>query len=215
MNYRNDAVLVLEDGRTFPGRAIGAVQDVLGEVVFNTSMTGYQEICTDPSYRGQIVVFTAPQIGNYGVAEADSQSPRHDRARLAGVVVRELSGVTSNWRADNDLHRWLVSQGVGGITEVDTRALTRHLRDKGAMRGGIFRAESVSEQLKRRVMDLPPMEGQDLASQVTTAEPYEVPPTGGSTVSRRRRRFRRQAGHPARFITTRVCSRGRACRNLR
>lgn len=175
--YGPNALLLLEDGRGFPGRAIGAsAGDVLGEVVFNTSMTGYQEICTDPSYCGQIVVFTAPQIGNYGVCEADSQTPRRDWARLSGVVVRELSPVASNWRSTNSFDQWLVEQGVGGISEVDTRALTRHLRDRGAMRGGIFVQDGglTREQMLQRVQAAPKMEGRDLASKVSVTSPFTL-----------------------------------------
>ena len=175
MNGPN-AVLVLEDGKSFRGRAIGATGDVLGEVVFNTSMTGYQEICTDPSYRGQIVVFTAPQIGNYGVCAADSQTPRRDWARLRGVVIRELSPVASNWRAESTFDQWLIDQQIPGISEVDTRALTRHLRDKGAMRGGIFAGSAATEQMVQQVLASPSMEGQDLASEVSTPEPYPMQP---------------------------------------
>jgi len=177
-----DATLVLEDGRSFRGRGIGASGVVLGEVVFNTSMTGYQEIATDPSYTGQIVVFTAPQIGNYGICDADAQTPRRNRAQLSGIVIRELSPVASNWRSRSSLPAWLLEQQVIGIADIDTRALTRHLRDSGAMRGGIFPAAGVvpaggastAAQLER-VRAWPSMEGLNLANKVTTAEPYALP----------------------------------------
>lgn len=183
MNQPPPAVLVLEDGRSFSGRAIGAPGHVLAEVVFNTSMTGYQEIATDPSYCGQIVVFTAPQIGNYGVCEADSQTPRRDRAQFSGVVVRELSPVPSNWRASIGFDRWLVDQGIVGISEVDTRALTRHLRDRGSMRGGIFPVERATDEQVQQVLAWPSMEGQNLAVEVTTERPFE---TDGSVVGGRK-----------------------------
>lgn len=191
-----DAQLVLEDGRSFRGRAIGASGVVLGEVVFNTSMTGYQEIATDPSYTGQIVVFTAPQIGNYGTCAADAQTPRRDRAQLSGIVVRELSPVASNWRSQAALPEWLVAQQVVGITDLDTRALTRHLRDRGAMRGGIFpaglptqggaSAAAAAAALVEQVRAWPSMEGLNLANKVTTAQPFALPtlaPSAGEGVA--------------------------------
>lgn len=180
MHHRPDAVLVLEDGSAFRGHAVGFSGEAFGEVVFNTSMTGYQEICTDPSYCGQMVVFTAPQIGNYGVCSADSQTPARDLARLNGVVMRELAKEPSNWRAESGFAEWLVEQRIPGISEIDTRALTRRLRDKGSMRGGIFHARALggesaleqTEALRARVLASPLMEGQDLASKVSTREPY-------------------------------------------
>jgi len=176
----DEALLVLEDGRCFSGRAFGACDQEprLGEVIFNTSMTGYQEIASDPSYCGQIVAFTAPQIGNYGVTSADDQA---DAPRLSGVVVRELSPLISSWRAQGSFEQWLQEHDVPGITGVDTRALTRHLRERGAMRAGIFMASCAdgdAEALAARVREHPTMEGLDLASRVTTSEPYKVTPTG-------------------------------------
>lgn len=180
-----DALLVLEDGRAFRGRGIGAVGPAFGEVVFNTSMTGYQEIATDPSYRGQIVTFTAPQIGNYGVTPQDSQTPERDRAQLAGLVLRQLAPTASSWRAAGDLDRWLQRQGIAAIDEVDTRALTRHLRTVGAMRGGIFRVdakqardEAFLAERRAEVCTSPSMEGRDLASEAGTRERYTLPALG-------------------------------------
>jgi carbamoyl-phosphate synthase small subunit len=141
-----DALLVLEDGRSFSGRAFGAVTHATGEVCFNTSMTGYQEILTDPSYRGQIVAMTYPEIGNYGANFLDQESRQ---THLRGFVVAELSPVVSNWRAEMSLAEYLTQQGVPGIQGVDTRALTKHLRTRGAMRGclttnGLSEAEALA-----------------------------------------------------------------------
>ena len=144
---RPSAHLVLEDGRVFDGRALGAEQrEIFGEAIFNTSMTGYQEIVSDPSYCGQLITFTAPQIGNYGVCATDDQAPR---PHAAGVIVRELSPMTSSWRAEGDFEAWLERCGIGGICEVDTRALTRHIRSAGAMRAGIFRADLPPDAVER------------------------------------------------------------------
>lgn len=179
-----DAQLVLEDGRSFRGRAIGASGFVLGEVVFNTSMTGYQEIATDPSYTGQIVVFTAPQIGNYGVCDADAQTPRGHHAQLSGIVVRELSPIASNWRSQSPLADWLLAQQVIGIADLDTRALTRHLRDRGAMRGGIFPQAGASPETRlEQVRAWPSMEGLNLADRVTTPERFTFPDPVASTTA--------------------------------
>jgi carbamoyl-phosphate synthase small subunit len=178
MRPEEKALLVLEDGRSFAGQAIGAIRSEpsFGEVIFNTSMTGYQEIVSDPSYCGQIVTLTAPQIGNYGVTDADIQA---EPPRLSGLVVRELSPVTSCWRAEGSLEGWLVENGVAGITGVDTRALTRHIRERGAMRAGIFSGVTASSanvaEMRQQVRRTPPMEGLNLASRVTTAGPYSVP----------------------------------------
>jgi carbamoyl-phosphate synthase small subunit len=175
----HEALLVLEDGRCFSGRSFGGRLEGprLGEVIFNTSMTGYQEIASDPSYAGQIVAFTAPQIGNYGVTSADGQA---EAPRLSGLVVRELSPLVSNWRAQGSLAQWLTEHDVPGITGVDTRALTRHLRERGAMRAGIFSAGDGTdiEALVARVREHPSMEGLDLASRVSTTKPYRVAPDG-------------------------------------
>jgi carbamoyl-phosphate synthase small subunit len=173
---RGPAALVLEDGRTFRGRAYGAEGVALGEAVFATGMTGYQETLTDPSYHRQVVVQTAPHIGNTGVNEEDAESRR---IWVAGYVVRDPSRVTSSWRATGDLEAELRRQGVVGISDVDTRALTRHLRDRGAMRVGIFSgADHLVGDVVGRVLESPPMEGSDLSGDVTTVEPYVVPAVG-------------------------------------
>ncbi|MFP3947739.1 MAG: glutamine-hydrolyzing carbamoyl-phosphate synthase small subunit [Longimicrobiales bacterium] len=167
------AYLLLEDGRRFEGRTLGAVGETLGEVVFNTSMTGYQEVLTDPSYSGQIVVMTYPLIGNYGVTEEDEES---DRPRVSGFVVREAAEHHSSWRSEGSLQDYLKEAGVVAITGVDTRALTRHIRSEGAMRGGIATAEISGKELKERILAHPKMEGLDLACGVSTEETYEIPP---------------------------------------
>jgi carbamoyl-phosphate synthase small subunit len=170
-----DAVLVLEDGRAFRGRGVGAKGEAFGEVVFNTSMTGYQEICSDPSYCGQIITFTAPHIGNYGICDADNQAAR---PALGGVVVREISPVTSSWRAQEGFAEWLHRHGIVGISDIDTRALTRHLRSRGAMRGGIWTQAPGETDPIARVRKTPSLIGRDLTDQVTTRAEYTVPPEG-------------------------------------
>ncbi|RMH43998.1 MAG: carbamoyl-phosphate synthase small subunit [Deltaproteobacteria bacterium] len=166
---RRPAVLVLEDGSVFRGDAFGAEETVFGEVVFNTAMTGYQEILTDPSYCGQIVAMTAPQIGNTGVNREDFES---GRVFASGFVVRELAPLASNWRAEGDLASLLADAGVAGITGVDTRALTRRIRDRGAQRGAIATGDVDVGELRDRVLASPSMEGRDLVPQVTCAERY-------------------------------------------
>lgn len=175
MSERRDAILMLESGRVFRGAAIGAEGEAIGEVVFNTSLTGYQEILTDPSYSGQVVVMTAPQIGNTGVNEEDLESAE---VACAGFVVREASLLVSNWRSHGDLDDYLKRHGVVGIEGVDTRALTRVLREHGAQRGAIStrvgqRGQGDRERLLQRVLASPDMTGRDLASQVTCPAPYE------------------------------------------
>ncbi|WP_165984795.1 glutamine-hydrolyzing carbamoyl-phosphate synthase small subunit [Streptomyces sp. YIM 98790] len=174
---RPAAVLVLEDGRTFRGRAYGAVGETFGEAVFSTGMTGYQETLTDPSYHRQVVVMTAPHIGNTGVNDED---PESRRIWVAGYVVRDPARVSSNWRARRGLEEELTAQGVVGISGIDTRALTRHLRERGAMRVGIFSGPAIDrhEELLARVRAVPPMKGADLAAEVATTEPYTVPALG-------------------------------------
>jgi len=164
-----DAFLVLEDGRVFPGKSFGAELESSGEVVFNTAMTGYQEILTDPSYSGQIVVMTFPLIGNYGVTPEDNESRG---VWPEGFVVREYSDLFSNWRGRQDLALYLREYGVSGITGVDTRALTRHIRSAGAMRGIISTSADV-DVLLGRVRSIPEMEGRDLVHEVTIQAPYE------------------------------------------
>ncbi|SDP15552.1 glutamine-hydrolyzing carbamoyl-phosphate synthase small subunit [Actinacidiphila guanduensis] len=171
------AVLVLEDGRTFRGRAYGAEGQTLGEAVFSTGMTGYQETLTDPSYHRQVVVMTAPHVGNTGVNDED---PESSRIWVAGYVVRDPARVTSSWRARRSLDEELAAQGVVGISGVDTRALTRHLRERGAMRVGIFSGAALApdDALLARVRQAPEMTGADLSAEVATAEPYVVPALG-------------------------------------
>jgi carbamoyl-phosphate synthase small subunit len=177
---RAPAVLVLEDGRTFQGRAYGAIGSAFGEAVFTTGMSGYQETITDPSYHRQIVVQTAPHIGNYGVNDADAESRR---IWVAGYVVRDPSRVSSNWRAQRSLADDLVDQGVVGISDIDTRALTRHLRERGAMRGGVFSGAAAQRpvgELLELVLASPQMEGASLAGEVTTDAAYIVPAVGAT-----------------------------------
>ncbi|MFF2378121.1 glutamine-hydrolyzing carbamoyl-phosphate synthase small subunit [Streptomyces xiamenensis] len=171
------AVLVLEDGRTFRGRSYGAVGQTLGEAVFSTGMTGYQETLTDPSYHRQVVVMTAPHIGNTGVNDED---PESGRIWVAGYVVRDPARVPSNWRSARTLDDELAAQGVVGISGIDTRALTRHLRERGAMRVGIFSGDALAaeDELLTRVKAAPQMSGADLAAEVATTEPYTVPAQG-------------------------------------
>jgi carbamoyl-phosphate synthase small subunit len=180
-----DAVLVLEDGRTFVGRAFGATGTTVGEIVFNTGMTGYQETLTDPSYHRQIVVMTAPHIGNTGVNDED---PESSRIWVAGYVVRDPAIRPSSWRAQRSLTDELEAQGVVGISDVDTRALTRHLRERGVMRAGIFSGAGLFDEQGRRrtdqdlldvVVAAPPMAGADLAREVSARERYTVEPLRG------------------------------------
>lgn len=169
------AYLLLEDGRVFHGLAAGARGVALGEVVFNTSMTGYQEVLTDPSYAGQIVTMTAPMMGNYGVNEADQES---HRPQVAGFVMRELSRMHTGWRAEDGLDGYLERHGVVAATGIDTRALTRHIRSAGAMRAAIAPADTPQNDLMERIQAHPRMEGLDLTGGVTAAQPYEVAPAG-------------------------------------
>ena len=170
-----DALLVLEDGRTFAGEAYGATGTTWGEIVFNTGMPGYQETLTDPSYHRQIVVMTAPHIGNTGVNGSDDES---DRIWVAGYVVRDPARISSNWRATGGLEDRLAAEGVVGISGVDTRALTRHLRERGAMRVGISSVEDDPAALLERVRRSPQMVGANLSDEVTTAKPYVVQAQG-------------------------------------
>ncbi|MFD8964656.1 glutamine-hydrolyzing carbamoyl-phosphate synthase small subunit [Streptomyces sp. NPDC059568] len=172
-----DAVLVLEDGRSFRGRAYGAVGETFGEAVFSTGMTGYQETLTDPSYHRQVVVMTAPHVGNTGVNDED---PESKRIWVAGYVVRDPARTPSNWRSRRSLDEELLAQGVVGISGIDTRALTRHLRERGAMRVGIFSGEALADEtaLLARVQAVPGMSGADLSAEVATERPYVVPAIG-------------------------------------
>lgn len=171
------AVLVLEDGRTFAGTAYGAVGETVGEAVFSTGMTGYQETLTDPSYRGQVVVMTAPHVGNTGWNDEDDES---SRIHVAGYVLRDPAIRPSNWRSRRSLEDELRSQGIVSIAGVDTRALTRHLRERGAMRVGIFSGDALADEasLLQRVQAAPEMAGSALAAQVSTTEPYVVEAKG-------------------------------------
>ncbi len=169
------AILVLEDGRTFHGESYGADGETFGEAVFNTGMTGYQETLTDPSYHRQVVVMTAPHIGNTGVNDEDAES---SRIWVAGYVVRDPARVPSSWRSRRSLDDELRSQGVVGISGIDTRALTRHLRERGAMRVGISSTETDAEALLERVLGSAEMAGSELAGEVSTAETYVVPAHG-------------------------------------
>jgi carbamoyl-phosphate synthase small subunit len=172
---RRPAVLVLEDGRAFHGEAYGAVGEAFGEAVFNTGMTGYQETLTDPSYHRQVVVMTAPHIGNTGVNATDDES---GRIWVAGYVVRDPARVASSWRAESGLDAELKRQHVVGIGGVDTRAVTRHLRDKGAMRCAVSSTGDPADDVLARVLASPSMAGADLAREVSTRQPYVVPAAG-------------------------------------
>jgi carbamoyl-phosphate synthase small subunit len=169
------ALLVLEDGRTFRGEAYGAEGETFGEAVFATGMTGYQETLTDPSYHRQVVVMTAPHIGNTGLNDED---PESDRIWVAGYVVRDPARVPSSWRSRRSLEGSLREQGVVGICGIDTRALTRHLRERGAMRVGISSTENDPEVLLERVRSSARMSGANLSAEVSTSEPYVVPAVG-------------------------------------
>ncbi|MFD7278043.1 glutamine-hydrolyzing carbamoyl-phosphate synthase small subunit [Streptomyces sp. NPDC059862] len=171
------AVLVLEDGRIFRGRAYGAVGVTFGEAVFSTGMTGYQETLTDPSYHRQVVVMTAPHVGNTGVNDED---PESKRIWVSGYVVRDPARVPSNWRSRRSLDEELRDQGVVGISGIDTRALTRHLRERGAMRVGIFSGNALPDEgtMLAEVRQAPEMKGANLSAEVATTEPYVVPAIG-------------------------------------
>ena len=175
---REPALLVLEDGRTFRGLSYGAVGETLGEAVFSTGMTGYQETLTDPSYHRQVIVMTAPHVGNTGVNDEDGES---HRIWAAGYVVRDPALRSSSWRATRELEDDLRDQGVVGICQIDTRALTRHLRERGSMRVGIF-SGSAAQRPESELLDVvraaPLMAGSALAQEVTTREPYVVPAKG-------------------------------------
>jgi carbamoyl-phosphate synthase small subunit len=165
------ALLALEDGTWFAGRSFGATGETFGEVVFNTAMSGYQEVLTDPSYAAQIVVMTQPHQGNYGV---NGDDPESGRVWVAGFVVREAARRSSSWRAERTLRDYLAESAVVGIEGIDTRALTLHIREAGAMRAGISTEDLDPASLVRRVQEQPAMEGTELASTVSTPEPYEA-----------------------------------------
>ena len=166
-----EAILALEDGTWFSGAAAGAEGEARGEVVFNTSMTGYQEVLTDPSYSGQIVTMTCPEIGNYGVSMEDVESRT---PQVAGFIIRDESPVASNWRSEMTLRDYLVANHIVAISDIDTRALTRQLRSAGVMRGVIATGSQLDPQaLVERARTIPPMEGSDLVRGVTPSEAYD------------------------------------------
>jgi carbamoyl-phosphate synthase small subunit len=169
----SQALIALEDGRTFSGESFGVPGTTVGEICFNTSMTGYQEVLTDPSYRGQIVAMTYPLIGNYGVNALDGESCR---PQVRGFVVNELSAVTSNWRASGSLDDYLKRWNICGIQGIDTRALTKHLRVRGAMRACLTTEINEPEEAAKRALNSPPMTGSDYVKEVTTREQYEWDP---------------------------------------
>ena len=162
-----ESILALEDGRIFRGRAFGAHEERDGEVVFNTAMTGYQEILTDPSYRGQILCMTNPEMGNYGVNGSDIES---DVPHVQAMIVRALSPMPSNWRATQDLNQYLTQHGIPGITEIDTRALTRHIRTRGALRGVVSCLDRDMESLVGKAREAAHLEERDLVGAVTRAD---------------------------------------------
>jgi carbamoyl-phosphate synthase small subunit len=168
MEY-TDALIALEDGRTFPCRSFTGPGETAGEVVFNTSMTGYQEVLTDPSYRGQMVTMTYPLIGNYGVNSEDVES---SRIQVSAFLLKEYQEFPSNFRSTSTLRDYLNSQGILGVDDFDTRALTRHIRNTGAMRAVISTMDLEPSSLVKKAQSIPGMEGQDLVKMVTTPEPY-------------------------------------------
>jgi carbamoyl-phosphate synthase small subunit len=165
----DSAILALEDGTVFEGRSFGAPAERSGEVVFNTAITGYQEIFTDPSYTGQIVILTNPQIGNYGTSAADNEAAK---PYIEGLVVREFSGITSNWRSDEEARAFLSKSNIPVVSDLDTRALVRHLRSRGVMRGVLSAIENDGRKLVEKARNIPSMAGLDLASRVTTPHSY-------------------------------------------
>ncbi len=176
MDLSKKAILVLEDGRTFEGASFGADGESFGEMVFNTSMTGYQEILTDPSYAGQIVCMTYPLIGNYGTNDEDIESRR---PWVEGFVVREASRIVSNFRSTRSLQDYLKANNIIGIEHIDTRALVRHIRDKGAMRAGLSTVELNADALLQKVLASPEMADRELASAVTVDKSYDHPSANG------------------------------------
>jgi carbamoyl-phosphate synthase small subunit len=176
------ALLVLADGTVLRGEAFGARGTAIGEVVFNTGMTGYQEVMTDPSYSGQLVTFTYPELGNTGVNRDDQEA---DRPHVRGVIARQLSPRSSNWRSQGDLEPWLTEHGVVGIRAIDTRALVRHLREGGALNGAISTDGTPPAELLAQVRSAPSMQGLNLAAQVTTREPYHWSETCGASFDTR------------------------------
>ena len=175
MNKSNSAILLLADGRIFEGRSFGYQGETIGEVCFNTGMTGYQEILTDPSYCKQIVTMTSPHIGNYGINEEDIES---ENIQVAGFVIKEETITPSNWRSTQSLGEYLKKNKIVGIKEIDTRSLTRHIRDKGAMNGIISSDDLDIQNLDKKLKKFPDMNGLDLAKDVTTQKKYKWPGKG-------------------------------------
>jgi carbamoyl-phosphate synthase small subunit len=166
----DSAILALEDGTVFEGRSFGAPAERSGEVVFNTAITGYQEIFTDPSYTGQIVILTNPQIGNYGASEADNEAPH---PYIEGLGVREFSSISSNWRSEEQARDFLAKSGIPVISGLDSRALVRHLRSRGVMRGVLSAIEKDPRKLVEKARAIPSMAGLDLSSRVSTPKSYQ------------------------------------------
>ena len=175
MNKSNSAILLLADGRIFEGRSFGYQGETVGEVCFNTGMTGYQEILTDPSYCKQIVTMTSPHIGNYGINAEDIES---ENIQVAGFVIKEETMTPSNWRSTQSLGEYLKKNKIVGIKEIDTRSLTRHIRDKGAMNGIISSNDLDIQNLDKKLKKFPDMNGLDLAKDVTTQKKYKWPGKG-------------------------------------
>ena len=175
MNKSNSAILLLADGRIFEGKSFGYQGETIGEVCFNTGMTGYQEILTDPSYCKQIVTMTSPHIGNYGINEEDIES---ENIQVAGFVIKEETMTPSNWRSTQSLGEYLKKNKIVGIKEIDTRSLTRHIRDKGAMNGIISSNDLDIQSLEKKLKKFPDMNGLDLAKDVTTQKKYKWPGKG-------------------------------------
>ncbi len=193
------AYVALEDGRVFEGKGFGLEGEKEGEIVFNTSMTGYQEIMTDPSYKGQIVTMTYPLIGNYGVNEDDVES---DAPKVEGFIVREFSKIASNWRATGDLEGYFRKHNIIAVEEIDTRALTRHLRVRGVMKGIISTAGGDPEDLVRKAKGSRGIVGVDLVQEVTCKAPYEfggpdMSEKGEGPAALRCHGFRGEEEHPA------------------
>ena len=178
-NFTLPALLALEDGRVFNGYSIGAAGNAIGEICFNTSMSGYQEVLTDPSYRGQIVTMTYPLIGNYGTSPEDGES---EKLQVNGFVIEELSRVESSWRAAEDLKAYLKRNGIPAIGGIDTRSLTRHLRTQGAMRACLSTNGSSEAEAVARAKAAPGLEEIDLVGEVSTKEIYEWDPEGRESV---------------------------------
>lgn len=166
-----DVKLVLEDGSIFDGKGFGKIGDTAGELVFNTGMTGYQEIITDPSYRRQIVIMTYPLIGNYGINTDDFES---GEPQVKGMIIKELCQQPENWRLEKNLDTYFKEMGITGITEIDTRALTRKIRQKGTMKGLITAVTDNEEELVKKAEEIPPISGQDLVKEVTTGDSYTL-----------------------------------------